>query len=58
MDLLLKVIVFLILIQDLNNINMAVVRTAALVTPESHYFSDTTEVLAWRETECYDTGVY
>ena len=58
MNLLFEVIVFFILIPDLNNVNMAVVRTAALMKPTPHYFSGISEVLVWRETESSDVGDY
>jgi len=57
-DLLLEVIVFLVLIPSLNNVNMAVVRTADLMIPAPNYFSGTSEVLVWREMECSDAGDY
>jgi len=57
-DLLFEVIVFIILIPNLNNVNMAVLRTAALMTPAPHCFSGTSVVFVWRETECSDAGDY
>lgn len=57
-DLLFEVFVFLILNPTLNNVSMAVARTADLMSPAPHYFSGTSEVLVWREAECSDGGDY
>ena len=59
-DLLFEFFIFLILNpnRQQNNGSMAVVRTADLMTPAPRYFSGTSEVWVWRETERSDAGDY